>query len=331
MMIIVYARYSKFRISSSKEIAELHKKVSYEIDQKKAVQEKLLLDTKTDGEKIEALLREIDELRKEKEGEVKLRLEAQKQIELAMQRTDEIQKRMHDWSVVQDAVMKDSKDAIIKVGNELFKKLNDSYKNEVETNKNLLGKFSKNISDFFEKSVAAVATKPVANEATIHAQKITGRDAKSTQASSPKLVSDLVETMKANGWLANKEYFLPTNFDAQKAKLFFCEVAFVSLDKLYIIDFKGSHYLEEYSHSKDENILKQKLDRYLDYLANPKYLDSILRVMATTNAKFDRSGIVVALGSKDELKILKDLNYYEKARKVVSEILDLNGVNNLVL
>ncbi len=331
MMIVVYLRYSKLRLSSAKEIDDLHKKISYEIDQKKAVQEKLLIETKTDGEKIEALLREIDELRKEKESEVKLRLEAQKQIELAMQRTDEIQKRMHDWSVVQDAVMKDSKDAIIKVGNELFKKLNDSYKNEVETNKNLLGKFSKNIADFFEKSVATVAAKTTANDVNIPTKKIAATAAKSTQASSPQLISNLVETMKANGWLANKEYFLATNFDQQKAKLFFCEVAFVSLDKLYIIDFKGSHYLEEYLHSKDEKVLKQKLDRYLDYLANPKYLDSILKVMATTGAKFDKSGIVVALSSKDELKILKDLNYYEKARKVASEILDLDGVNNLVL
>lgn len=330
MMLIVYARYSKFRISSAKEIDELHKKVGQEIDQKKAIQEKLLLETKTDGDKIEALLREIDELRKAKESEVKLRLEAEKKIELALQRTDEIEKRMHDWSVVQDAVMKDSKDAIVKVGNELFKKLNESYKNEVETNKNLLGKFSKNISEFFEKSVASVAARPIANEASLP-KKTAATNVTKAQASSPQLISSLVETMKANGWLANKEYFLPTNFDSQKAKLFFCDVAFISLDKLYIIDFKGSHYLEEYLHSKDDKVLKQKLDRYLDYLANPKYLDSILKVMSATNAKFENSAVVMALDSKDELKILKEINYYDKARKVASEILDLDGVNNLVL
>ncbi len=338
MMIIIYARYSKFRLSSSKEIEELHNKISHEIDEKKALQTKQLLDTKADSDKIQELLREVDELRKAKEGEVKLRLEAEKQIELALQKTDEIQKRMHDWSVVQDAVMKDSKDAIVKVGNELFKKLNDSYKNEVETNKNLLGKFSKNISEFFEKSVASVASRPAIAVPAKNSTSQAPASAKSVKAKptsheplSPKLISDLVETMKANGWLANKDYFLASNFDEQKAKLFFCETAFVSLDKLYIIDFKASHYLEEYLHSKDEKVLIQKLDRYLDYLNNPKYLDSILKVLATSNVKFEKSGIVIALASKEELQTLRDINYFEKARKIASEILDVDGVNNLVL
>ncbi len=340
MMIIIYARYSKFRLSSAKEIEALHNKISQEIDEKKSLQTKLLLDSKADSDKIQELLREIDELRKAKEGEVKLRLEAEKQIELALQKTDEIQKRMHDWSVVQDAVMKDSKDAIVKVGNELFKKLNDSYKNEVETNKNLLGKFSKNISDFFEKSVASVASRPAiavpAKNSTSQAPVPASTKAATTKPASheplsPKLISDLVETMKANGWLANKDYFLAANFDEQKAKLFFCETAFVSLDKLYIIDFKASHYLEEYLHSKDEKVLIQKLDRYLDYLNNPKYLDSIVKVLSASNVKFEKTGIVIALASKEELQTLRDINYFDKARKIASEILDVDGVNNLVL
>lgn len=327
MMIIVYARYSKFRLSSSAEIRELQKSLEVEIAEKKSLQEKLLIETKVEGEKVEALLHEIDELRKNKENEVKLRLAAEKQIELALQKTDEIQKRMHDWAVVQDAVMKDSKDAIIKVGNELFKKLNDSYKVEVETNKNLLGKFSKNISEFFEKSVANIAAKSAGTT-----EVPTRKSASYTQGSSAsKLVAKLVETMQANSWSVNKEYFLPVNFDEQKAKLFFCEVAFVSLDKLYIVDCKASHYLEEYQHSRDEKLLKQKLDRYLDYLSNHKYLDSILKVLSTAEVKFDSSGIVVALASKDEIKILKDLGYYDKTRKIASEILDFDAVNNLVL
>ncbi len=328
MMIIVYARYSKFRLSSGSEIKELRKNLEKEISEKKSFQEKLLVETKTEGEKVEALLREIDELRKEKEKEVKLRLEAEKQIELALQRTEEIQKRMHDWSVIQDAVMKDSKEAIIKVGNELFKKLNDSYKVEVETSKNLLGRFSKNISESFEKSMAGVVS-VVAKQST----SATKKDSASSNStvSSSKLIGSLVATMQKNNWAVNKEYFLPINFDENKSKLFFCEVAFVSLDKLYIVDIKASNYLEEYKHSRDEKVLKQKLDRYCDYLANPKYIDSILKVLASTEVKFDNSGIVVALASKEELQILKDINYYDKLRKIASEILDFDAVNNLVL
>ena len=330
MMVIVYARYSKFRLSSGAEIRELHKKLELEAAEKESWRDKLLTETKTEGEKVEELLHEIDELRKDKESEVKLRLEAEKQIELALQKTDEIQKRMHDWSVVQEAVMKDSKDAIIKVGNELFKKLNDSYKVEVESSKNLLGKFSKNISESFEKSMATVAS-VVAKQASGGAA-VAKKDAgHASTVSSSKQINNLIEVMKKNGWAVNKEYFLPTNFDEQKAKLFFCEMAFVSLDKLYIVDLKASHYLEEYQHSHDEKVFKQKFDRYLDYLANPKYFDSILKVLAASEVKFDSSGIVIALSSKEELQLLKDAGYYDKARKIASEILDFDAVNNLVL
>lgn len=324
MMLIVYIRYSKFRLSSAKEISELQKKVSQEVDQKKSIQERLLITTSSDGEKIEALLREIDELRKEKENEVKLRLDAQKQIDMAIQKTEEVEKRMHDWSMAQDAAMKDSKDAIIKVGNDLFKKLNDSYKNEIETNKNLLGRFSKNITDFIEKSVVAISKSK-------EKKSLAAVGVKKSPATNSKLLPTLIKTMKANGWLAGKDYFTAENFDEQNAKIFFCDVAFVSLDKLYIIDFKASSYFEEYRFAKDEAALKQKLDRYLDYLKNPKYLDSILKVMATADIKFEGKGIVIVIGSEDDVKTMKDLNYYDKARKIASEVLDINGVNNLVL
>ncbi len=327
MMLIVYIRYSKFRLSSGKEISELQKKISQEIDQKKSVQERLLITTSSDGEKIEALLREIDELRKEKESEVKLRLDAQKQIDLAIQRTDEVEKRMHDWTIAQDAVMKDSKDAIIKIGNDLFKKLNDSYKNGIETNKNLLGRLSKNITDFVEKSVANIS-KPKAKKLPT---KVDEKKDENVATSTSKFLPDLIKVMKANSWLAGKNYFTAENFDAQNAKMFFCDVAFVSLEKLYIIDFKASHYLQEYVAAKDEAVLKQKLDRYFNYLQNPKYLDSILKVMATTNVKFEAKGIVIVVGLEDDLKIIKDLNYYDKARKFASEVLDIKGVNNLIL
>ncbi len=331
MMIIVYIRYSKFRIISSKEINELQKKISQEIDQKKSMQERLLIATSADGEKIEALLREIDELHKEKEGEVKLRLEAQKQIDIAIQRTEEVEKRMHDWSVAQDAAMKDSKDAIIKVGNDLFKKLNDSYKNEVETNKNLLGRFSKNITDFIERSVANIAKSKEKKSLAKVGLKKDESAAKKSPVTKSKLLPTLIKTMSANGWLAGKDYFTAENFDEQSAKIFFCDVAFVSLGKLYIIDFKASSYFEEYSSAKDEEALKQKLDRYFNYLQNPKYLDSILKVATTANIKFDDKGIVIVVGLEDDIKTIKDLNYYDKARKVASEVLDINGVNNLVL
>lgn len=332
MMIVVYFRYARFKLTSANEIRELHKKNDRDVEEIRNLEEKIFTSGKDDKQRIETLLREIDELRKEKERELKLRLEAEKQIELALQKVSEIEKRMQDWRVIQDAVMKDSKDAIFKIGNDLYKKLSDNYKVEIETNKNLIGKFSKNITDLVSGFSGGKAAPVAAETKTAAAHEGPGSD-----ASVKKLVSDLVATMKASGHLANKDYFLPANFDEQKAKLMLCEAAFVSSEKLYIFDLKSCRYLEEYKHGRDadkaaaENSLKPKLDKYLAYISNPKYLESIAKVMSSTKAKFTKTIIVFAVSSAEDLQVLKEIRYYEKARKLGLEVMDFDGVSDIVI
>jgi hypothetical protein len=336
MMMILYLRYSRFRLSSAAKIRELQKKFDTEFEGKRSVENQLAQINKAASDKVESLLREVDELRKEKESEIKLRFGAEKQIELALKKTEEIEKRMQDWRVVQDAVMQDSKNAIVKVGNDLYKKLSDNYKTEVETNKNLLGRVSKNISEFFDKF----------GEKVVGVKKDT--DVKTTPHNSvhteihvedpaKKLIVDLVETMKASGHLVNKNYFLPANFDEHKAKLLLCEVAFIRSEKLYLIDFKVCRYLAEFNQLKVKNQsaaddhLKQKLEKYFSYLSNPKYRESILKVMATTTAKFEKNIITIIIPTKADLQVIKEVGYYDKFKKIEFEIMDFDGVNNLVL
>lgn len=339
MMIIVYLRYSRLRTSSGKEIHALHEKILKEGDDRRVMENKLLLEAKDNSDKIEKLLHEINELRKGKEGEIRLRFEAEKQIELALQKNTEIQKRMQDWRIVQDAVMRDSKDAVVKMGNDLYRKMNETYKNEIETNKNLLGRVSHNISEFFDKISALKVAPPVAHEkkATTTTAKAAHAESVAVENPTKQLVSDLVQTMKAAGYLVNKDYFLPANFDEKKAKLMLCEVAFIESGMLYIVDFKSCLYLEEYKAMQAKNkdaaaeTLKHKLDKYLAYLGNVKYSESILKVMSVTKAKYDKNSIIAVVPSKAELQILKEIGYYEKVRKVAAEVVDFDGVNNLVL
>ncbi len=98
-----------------------------------------------DNSSIDILINEIKLLRKEKEEEMTLRHEADKQIELALQKTGEIQKRISDWSTIQDAAMKDSKSAMIDIGNELYKKLTRNFQIEVDEIKQLLEQMNKKI------------------------------------------------------------------------------------------------------------------------------------------------------------------------------------------
>ncbi len=334
MMIVVYIRYSRFRLSSAAEIRDLRKAVEKESQARNLAEEKLLNTTKTDIEKVEKLLLEIDDLRKEKEIEIRLRVEAEKQIALALLRAEDIQKRMDDWRLIQDAVMRDSKDAIVKVGNDLYKKLNDSYKIEVETNKNLIGRVTKNISEFVNKFSNLKSEEVSKKPSEEHAIKSVNHEHDEV---TKKLILDLVSTMKAAGRMVNKDYFIPTNFDEQKAKLFLCEAAFISANKLYIIDFKSCRYLEDYNQTKLTNKasaeleLQQKFDKYFSYLSNPKYLASILKVMSSTKVKFDKNNIVIIISSKSNLQVMKENHYYEKAMQQNLQMMNFDEVTNLIL
>ncbi len=95
---------------------------------------------------IDSLLSEIELLRQEKAVEFVLRTEAEKQIDLAAQKYEEIQKRMEDWKRVQDAAMKDSMSAMINISNDLYKKLTKNLKIEVDEVKNLLEQINKKLN-----------------------------------------------------------------------------------------------------------------------------------------------------------------------------------------
>jgi hypothetical protein len=152
-----------------------------------------------------------------------------------------------------------------------------------------------------------------------------------------KLTSDLDEVMKANGHFVNKNYFLPSNFDPEKAKLLLCEVAYIGADKLYIMDFKASRYLDEYNHFKVKNkaeaqdVLKHKFDKYLSYLGNKKYHDSILKALSAAKAKFTDEIIVVVVPSKEDVATMKELSYYEKFHKLNFEVMNFDEASDLVL
>jgi len=339
-MMFIFFRYSRFRISSALETKNLQEKIEKTVQELRDAEHRLLTETKTESDKIQKLLLEIDELRKDKENEVKLRLNAEKQIELTLQKTHDLERMLDDWQLMQDAVMNDCKDAMFKIGNDLYKKLNDTYRLENETNKNMVGRLSKNISDFFEKfnapEPAHAAPKQIAN--TVHVAHAPQQKHQShLDDHTKKLIADLLETMNAAGKMANKDYFLPANFDEQKAKLMLCELAYHDGATLYLLDFKACRYIDEYEALKDKNDevakqnLRQKIERYIAYLSNAKYRESILKALAASRIKTDRMAIIAVVPLAEEVKLLKLLGYEDKAAKLGIRFLDFNEVNNIIL
>ncbi len=338
MMIVLYFRYSHFRITSNNEIKALRKKFDDQNDALRVADQKLVEVTKNDTQKIQDLLSEIDELRKDKENEIKLRLAAEKQIALTLQNMENLEKRMEDWRATQDAVMRDSKEAIVKVGNDLFKKLNQSYNQSIETNKNILGRFAQNIGSFFAKN-----SPPQQNNSPKIESKNTVQEPKKIAKFNfegtglTKIVDDLIETMKAVGMLANKDYFQAKNLDSELAKMMLCEMAVVKNHNLYLLDFKLSEALAEYQEQKlskpdqAKNDLASKLDAYLNYLVDPNYLNSVAKSLSKSNAEFKKTKVVIAVNSAAEINSIKEIEAYEKIQKNGLELMETKDINNIIL
>lgn len=321
MMIVVYVRYSKLAITSGHQIKDLKQKIVNEVSEKNALQEQLFTETQGDNERIAQALKEVDEIRKEKEYEMKLRLEADKQIQLALQRTEEVQKRMQDWRIIQDAVMKDAKEEIANLADTISEKMSENYRRAGESNQNLLTEISHNIQQLSSGEKEAVSE--------MKARKTTRTT--SVNDLSNSLIDELVDTMRASGHIANKDFFLSQNFDVNKAKLFLCEIAFINEGKLHIIDFKSNRYLDEYQKDKDANSLQLRFKKYLAYLSNAKYSDSVQKALASSNVAFNDIEIVIALSSESEIALLQKIGCYESALDMGFVVADFDMLNNIIL
>jgi hypothetical protein len=363
MMLLIYLRQTHIRLRSKKEIQKIKQVYENQISELKKAENTFDAEgLKIQAMKVEGLENQIIDLKRDRDSEEKLRINAEKQIEIANKKMQELEKRIEDWSVVQDAIMNDSRESFVKVGNDLFKKLNDSYKQEVETNRNLIGRIAKlveeqknlitnmaitNAQNFLNPSVNGNDNKKIIDDYGSNQnnfqnnlnnqQSYSSNNQIPDDTASKKLLEEIIETMNASGKLANKDYFTSSNLDLQRAKLMLCELLFVDDNAIYIIDFKGIKYFNEYeklsisSEVQAQNFLKEKLEKYLGYLSNPKYLESISRIFESLRIPKKRISIILALPSKKQLAILKDLQYFEKAKKLNIEVMDFDLIVNIVI
>jgi len=360
IMLIIYFRYSHFRISSNHEMKELRTKID---DQVKALQDseqKLFNATKSETKKVEDLLREIDELRKSRENDIKLKAELEKQLEITLTQNKDLEKHLIDLKSTQEHIIQDTKEAVAKMGNDLYKKVNDSNKIEIETTKNLMGKAIKLISEYMEKiaKVAIIAQSSSSNdnnnqhrenqkeETKIQINNNNQQESfKILPLSNHQLVDDLIETMKVSGHLVNKNYFIPANFDSSKSKLLLCEVVFINGNQLYIIDFKSCHYFDEFNNknkkelSQNENPANESLNEltvkcraYLTFLQNSQYQKSILSIF--TNNKdltIEKTFIIAVVSSRNDLQLAKTTKIYESFQQKNIQMMDFDDISNIVI
>ena len=361
VMLIIYFRYSHFRISSNREMKELRTRID---DQVKALQDgeqKLFNATKSETKKVEDLLRELDEVRKNRENDIKLKAELEKQLEVTLTQNKDLEKHLIDLKSTQEHIIQDTKEAVAKMGNDLYKKVNDSNKIEIETTKNLMGKAIKLISEYMEK-IAKLAVAKSSNgngndnnnqnhenqkeETKIQINNNNQQESfKTLPLSNHQMVDDLIETMKVSGHLVNKNYFIPANFDSSKSKLLLCEVVFINGNQLYIIDFKSCHYFDEFNNknkkelSQNENPTNEALNEltvkcmaYLTFLQNSQYQKSILSIF--TNNKdltIEKTFIIAVVSSRNDLQLAKTTKIYESFQQKNIQMMDFDDISNIVI
>jgi len=328
MMLYVYFRYSHYRISSGKEIKELREKSDTQTSELRSFDAKLLSSIKGYQDRVEALLIEVGMVRQEKEKEMELRADFEKKYEILNQKNSDHESVHSEITNAILNIVNDTHETAKNLGKDLYEKISDSYKKEVQENQNLISKVNQNVADFVSKFNSA--QNQVMKEKEDYRFHELFQPANSEV--SKNLIIDALSFVKNKGFIVNKNLFMPENFDEQKSKLMLCEIAFIKNNKLFILDFKGTNYIFEYfaSKAKNDKMAEEnfniKFKRYIMLLSNHRYYELINRAINSETSQHDSYKVVIVVPSKNEIKLLKDLQYYEKAQQLNFDIIDIEDL-----
>jgi len=345
--ILMYIRYSHFRISSSLKIRDLEKSLKSEIETKNRIEEKLNSDLKKEIEQVKSLLRELEESRKERQEEIRLRLEAEKQIDLANQKIEDVKVRIKDWETIQLATLKDSKQAIVDVGSDLFERISQNNIKESKQNQELvdsaLKAVNKQLLDIIgDMNILKKRSQTISTSSIVSGSALDNKNSASLQVANividdiaKKSVTEVVSLIKVSGLTAQKDYLVSFELDEQRAKFMLCELAIIKEKELYLIDFKSCKYFKEYDLAKDKQvaneIFKSKIEKYINYISNPKYKISITKVIDSYKMSYSNIKLILAVRNRDDLKLLKDTKFVDNLNQLNIQLFDVNMVNDLVL
>lgn len=397
MTILVYMRYSQFRVSYGNKIKELNKDLKLTKSQKEEIESRLGGDYKKENEQVKGLLRELEQSRKERQGEVVKRMEAEKEIDLSKEKIMQVQKRVEDWKRMQESAINDSKDLIMNFGNDLINKIHKTHMEEedrtrnffeenvksIENNVNTLhreiGGIDSRIIDFRKKVSQAITSsqkKAAAESATVKVsseQKQQPTKAKDNasqtksdnnngqvgqdqqkvevdvaEVEAPKSVKldkialkalkDVVSLAEASGLEHMKDYIVANELEGDNAKYMLCDLFLFIGDVCYVVDFKADRFFVDYHSQLKEgkekeatSTLKSRFDKYLSYIGNPKYLSLVNKFIEIMNIEPGDLKLVCALKSYDDLRVVEKIGYNPKLDELNIELMDVNGVNDLIL
>ena len=332
MMLYIYFRYSHFRINSTKEIKDLQGKLDLQIIELRSFDAKLLSSVKGYQDRVEGLLIEVGKVRQEKEKEMELRGDFEKKYEILNQKNKDYESVHNEITNAILNIVNDSHETAKNLGRDLYEKISDTYKKDAKENQNLISKINQNVSDFVAKFNST--QNQVIKEKEDYRFHELFQPANSEV--SKNLIIETLNSIKNKGFVLSENLFMPTNFDEQKSKLMLCELAFVKNNNLFILDFKGTNYIFEYfaSKAKNDKMAEEnfniKFKRYLTLLSNHRYYELINRVITSEKNNYSSYKIIILVPSKNEIKLLKDLQYYDKVQQLNFDICDVEDLNKII-
>ncbi len=346
--LIIYLRYSHFRISSANKTKELQNKFEESNKKNSELEISHNEESKSNIEKIQKLINEISDLRKSHESSINIRHEFEKQLEIINTKIAGKEQEIKAILQTQENIISNNKDAVAKMGQELLRRINEVNRQEIETSRNLMGKAIRVIADYMEKINGSLLTNQRKNSNTEKAIESSEDQHKNLilkqKANTPEhqfhsiqhpLTKDLVETIEASGYLANQNFFTPLTLNKDKAAKMLCEVAFLKEATLYSLDLKACQIFDSYhrqqSSEKINLHLVAKFEKYLQHIKDDSYKKSIKEAIAGTNIHFSNFNKIVAVEKTEDLKILKNNKIYEKFINKDIKILTIDEINNLII
>lgn len=278
--IVMYIRYSHFRISSTLKIRELNKSLKAEKQAKKTLESQLRGEIKEESTQVKDALRDLEQARKERQEEIRLRLMAEKKIELATQKIKETESRVKEWQIIQDNALRTSQKNMSNINQELLKHLNATHKRETDESRYFIeqnmGDLRQNINNI-ERQLQEIrknstpeqieGIKPAAKDPEpqkqppkeepedsilkeAHIEEEPKEEEKLLQnlqidEVAKKSLDDVVSLIEASDLTHLKDYILAAKLDENKAKFMLCDLVLLRDEAAYFIDFKADRFFKE--------------------------------------------------------------------------------------
>ncbi|HEU5048566.1 MAG TPA: DNA recombination protein RmuC [Rickettsiales bacterium] len=237
--------------------------------------------------KVITVSNERDNHLREKEEATKARLEAEKKLELNLQKMEEAEKRMQDWELQRSESLKAAKASILEAGGQLSSKLLEDHKREAEAAKKEAETAVKKTSDALIEQVLNI-TKSVAsiqdqNRKTEQMAQTVWRALASPAGAGSLAEVGLENSLKNFDLEPKRDYVMQYAIHSDEAgKLRPDAVIFLPQDMVMVIDSKASKFLLEIAEAEGNESetelllrLKKTMNTHLNDLTSKNYAAAI--------------------------------------------------------